>query len=293
MAKKKVSNKLPLRQGRLLEEEKRKIEQLIKFDGYTAIARTLNRSVETVRKYCQRNGLTNDKASQKKNALYKIERSPHFNELRKILTEDELRVAHTTYLDLLKQFGSDVLASEEFQVIDYCIVSCLLNRSLLREKTLNEEMEVQVQIRKMLEEDKARIDTADEVDDEQKDSWYERFDQVEIKIGTIMDELKTVRKDQATYLDRKDKATKSMHGSREQRANELNKANQNWADHILYLQQNPEFRKQRGLEIEKFRLGIREEYIRLASEKHTYADGEEDYPVFNADILEGNPTRGL
>ena len=83
-----------------------------------------------------------------------------------------------------------------------------------------------------------------------------------------------------------------MNASRDQRADEISKMSENWVDYIIYLKSNPDFRKKLGYELEKFRLGVKEEYIRL-SQFHEYEDGEIDHPILNADVVERDNYAGL
>lgn len=271
------------RTGALTDEEKSKIEALVRFEGYTDIALKLNRSPSTIRKYCQRNGITKDKVSVQKRVDEKARRSPHFEELSNILTEREMDLAVKIYTELMKQFGGDILPSEEIQVIDFCIVSALLNRALAREKQLVSLIDDQTKLRAKLEKDRAKITEDD--DDEAMDDWYEKVEQVDIRIASLSDELKEVKKNQLSFLERKDRNTRALNMAREQRADEISKMNENWADFILYVKKNPDFRKKIGYDMEKMRIGIKEEFIRL-SELHEFADGELDYPILNSEVIE-------
>lgn len=268
------------KKGAFSDEEKRMIEQLIKFDTYASIAKKLNREPSAVRKYCQRKGITDDVTSIEKNIEAKTKKSPHFEELSNILTEREMDLAHKIYTELMKQFGGDILASEEIQVIDFCIVSAMLNRALAREKEINKIMRDQLALRDLLEKQKETIEEEDE-----QDEWYDKIEQIDLRIQNLSDELKEVKKNQVAFLDKKRDATKNMNASRDQRAAEISKANENWSDFVYYLKKNPDFRKMLGYEIESMRLGMKEEYIRL-SQVYEYADGELDYPILNSDVIE-------
>lgn len=271
------------KRGMLTDDEKRKIEQLIRFESFTSIAKKLNRNPNTIRKFCQRKGITKDSTSVERKVDNKIRRSPKFEELNNILSPREMDLAVHTYSDIMKQFGGDVLPTEEEQVIDYCIVSAMLSRALAREKQILKDLEGQNKLREELEKEKAKID---DDDDEDKEDWYEKIESVDLRIASLADELKEVRKNQLSFFDSKQKATRSMGADRERRAEQINKLNESWADFVNYFKKNESFRRQCGLEIEKMRLGVKEEYIRLASEPHEYADGELDFPVLNSNIIE-------
>lgn len=273
--------KVVLKKGSLSDQEKRTIEQLIKFDTFVSIGEKLNRNPDTIRKWCQRNGITKDQASVSKQIEEKKKRSPHFEELNNILTDKEMDLAVKIYTELMKQFGGDILASEEIQVIDFCVISALLNRALSREKELLKILEHQTALLDELEKNKPGIDD----EDEDRDNWYDKIDQVSLRIASLSDDLKEAKKNQLSFIDKKEKAQTKMNASRDQRRDELAKMNENWGDHVLYLKSNVAFRTKLGLDLEKNRLGMNEEFIRL-SQLHEYADGVMDYPVLNSKVIE-------
>lgn len=272
-----------LKKGGLSDEEKRQIEALVKYENWSTIAKKLNRDPSTIRKYCQRTGLTKDQSSLQKNIEEKKKKSPYFDEMQNLLTEREMDIASKIYTELMKQFGTDILPSEEYQVVDFCIVSMLLNRALAREKEI---LRLTDQYIRDKEEHEKLRSTITEEDDQQ--DWYEKNDTIDLALAQLSDELKNVKKYQMDLLGRKDGALKSMNATREARQDEISKANESWGDFIYYIKKNPEFRSHLGYEIEKFRLGLKEEFIRLSA-PHTYADGEIEHPILNSDVVLATP----
>jgi len=278
MASKTKSEK-PLKKGGLSDQEKSQIETLVKYENWATIAKKLNRDPSTIRKYCQRQGLTKDHTSIAKNIDEKKKKSPYFDEMQNILTEREMDIASKIYTELMKQFGTDILPSEEYQVVDFCIVSMLLNRALAREKEILRLTDMFLKEKELHEKLRATLTEEDEQQD-----WYEKSDNIDMNLGALSDELKNVKKYQMDLLARKDGALKSMNATREARQDEISKANESWGDFIYYLKKNPDFRSHLGYEIEKFRLGLKEEFIRLST-LHEYADGEFEHPILNADVV--------
>lgn len=276
----KKEKKAPYKNGSLSDQEKRTIEQLIKFETFKTIGDKLNRNPCTIRKWCQRNGVVKDSTSVNRQIEDKKKRSPHFEELANILTDREMDLAVKIYTELMKQFGGDILASEEIQVIDFCVISALLNRALSREKELLKAIDQQNALMEALEKEKESLG-----EDDDKENWYDRIDQVSLRLATLSEEMIQAKKNQLAFIDKKEKAQTKMNASRDQRRDELSKMNENWGDFVVYLKSNPGFRAKLGLDLEKNRLGIKEEFIRL-SQLHEYADGEVDYPVFNSDVVE-------
>ena len=277
-----AKNNQVLKKGALSDEEKRAIEQQIKFDSFSAVAKKLNRNEATVRKWCQRNGITKDRTSENKNLEEKKKRSPHFEELSNILTDREMDLAVKIYTELMRQFGSDILPSEEIQVIDFCIISASLNRALAKEKEIQKILDQQIALRDLLEKEKPSFD---EDDGNLVDDWMDKIEQIDLRISTLTDELKETKKNQLSFFDKKEKAANALGASRKDRAKDIAKSNENWSDFVVYLKTNVDFRTRLGLEIERARLSIKEEFIRL-SQLHEYADGIVDYPVLNSDVVE-------
>lgn len=297
--------------GALTDEEKRIIEQMVPSSTYAKIAASLNRKVDSIRKYCQRNGITKDKASIKKSIQFKAKHSHHFIVLKEQLTEEEFNFAIQVYNSMMDQFGNDILYSEEIQLIEYCVVTCLLNRALSKEKSLNTQIEEQKKTRMELQRKKDEVlnsinngakkkkvggDDEDEDEDEdeedegakydEEDYYLDKIEQVDMRISELQSDLRDTKKDQISFIDRKEKITIAIHGSREQRAKDLINTKQNFSDLIISMKKNASFRKAIGLEIEKMRLGIKEEYIRLTSAPHTFIDNQEDYPILNTEVIE-------
>jgi hypothetical protein len=285
---------MSIKKGRMTDEEKRQIEKLIPYHTYEEVAVKLNRSPNTVRRYCQRSGITRDKVSAEKNLETKIKDSAQFAPLVKQLEPEEIQAVIHIYENMMRQFGSDVTFSEEQQILDYARTSCLLDRALAREHVLSREIDKMNKEVKQLERELEKMKKEgqrDEQFDEKEDMLLEKIDQANVERATAMDELKSVRANQNTFINQKQSLLGNMNSTRKARANELTKANESLADQLAYMQKNPAYRRELGIKMEKNRLGMKEEYIRL-SELHKYADGLEDRPVINAEIIEELKKKG-
>lgn len=292
MSKSKNSNG-PLKKGGLTDEEKRKIESMIDVSTFADIGRALNRNPHTIRKYCQRNALSNDLTSKKKYVDNRAKHNHHLVVMQQQLSKEEYEFAIQVYKGMMDQFGNDVIYSEEVQIIEYCMITCLLNRAFSREMELSSSIKEQKKLR--AEWQKKKDDLAeDKGEDEDEDKEAEKYDledyyldkmeQIDLRIADMQTEYIQVKKDQINFLEKKDAITKALHVSRKDRATELTKVNQNFGDLVLFMKKNEEFRKVVGLEIERMRLGIKEEYIRL-SQLHLFADNVEDYPILNTEVI--------
>ena len=266
--------------GRISDEEGRFIERTLPLSSYKDVALQLNRKPETVRKWAQRNGISTDKISRKKTVIEDIKRDKFFQQLDEMLTEDEIVLSHSIYLEMCQQFGNDIKYSERQEIIDYCIVTCQLNRELRKEKTIDEDM---FKLNKEKAKLKQKKDSKDDEDD-LEDEWLEQIDEIDYAIADMKEERKETKIRQDKLMERKDKLLNSMNASRKNRANQLTDAAKNFVALTEYLQKNPEYRRDLGLQIEKMRLAIHAEWFRL-SEIHKYADGVYDYPVFSSETV--------
>jgi hypothetical protein len=262
--------------------------------SFADIGRALNRNPHTIRKYCQRNALSNDIASKKKYTDNRAKHNHHLVVMQEQLSKTEYEFAVQVYKGMMDQFGNDVIYSEEVQIIEYCMITCLLNRALSREMELSISIKEQKVIRSDWQKKKDDLSTdkkdedVDEDDEAEKydleDYYLDKIEQIDLRIADMQTEYIQVKKDQINFLDRKENITKALHVSRKDRAQEITKVNQNFGDLIMFMKKNEEFRKTIGLEIERMRLGIKEEYLRL-SDLHLFADNIEDYPILNTEVI--------
>ena len=136
--------------------------------------------------------------------------------------------------------------------------------------------------------DKKSGEEVDEDDEAEKydleDYYLDKIEQIDLRIADMQTEYMQVKKDQINFLDRKENITKALNVSRRDRAQEITKVNQNFGDLIMFMKKNEDFRRTIGLEIERMRIGIKEEYLRL-SDLHMFADNIEDYPILNTEVI--------
>jgi len=267
--------------GRISDEEGRFIERTLPLSSYKDVALQLNRKPETVRKWAQRNGISTDKISRKKTVIEDIKRDKFFQQLDEMLTEDEIVLSHSIYLEMCEQFGNDIKYSERQEIIDYCIVTCQLNRELRKEKLIDEEM---FKLNKEKTKLKQKKDSKGDDEDDLEDEWAEQIDEIDYAIADMKEERKETKIRQDKLMERKDKLLNSMNASRKNRANQLTDAAKNFSALTEYLQKNPDYRRDVGLQVEKMKLAVHAEWFRL-SEIHKFADGSYDYPIFSAETV--------
>lgn len=267
--------------GRISDEEARFIERNLPLSSYKDIAIQLQRRPETIRRWAQKNGISVDKISRKKSVLEDIKRDKFFQQLDSMLTEDEIVLSHSIYLEMCEQFGNDIKYSERQEIIDFCIVTCLLNRELKKEKVLEDKIYKSEKEKVAI---KAKKDSIGDDEDDLEEEWLEQIDEVDMLLADLKDERKETKIRQDKLMDRKDKAMKAMDASRTQRSDQLTHSTKNFGALVEYLQKNVDYRRQVGYEMEKMNLGINAEWNRLAT-LYEYADGSFDYPILSSEVV--------
>lgn len=268
--------------GRISDEEARFIERTLPLSSYKDVAIQLNRRPETIRRWAQQNGISVDKVSRKKTVLEDIKRDELFKQLNNILTEDEIVASHKIYLDICDQFGNDIKYTEKQEIIDFCVVSCLLNRELEKDSKL-EILITKAEKQKI--ELKAQKDAKGDDEDDLEDEWMEQIDEVDIMLADLKEDQKAAKIRQDKLMDRKEKCRSAMDASRSSRKDELSHATKNFGALTEYLQKNPDYRRKVGIELEKMKLGVNAEWFRL-SELYKYSDGSYDYPLLSSEVFE-------
>jgi recombinational DNA repair ATPase RecF len=173
----------------------------------------------------------------------------------------------------MHQFKYDVLPTERMQVIEVCRLDILISRALTkineiksRVDSMGREIELERQAGDLDDSDKMRIQQLD--------------------MNRIAAETAHVNysKDYKELLDRRNGLFKEIKGTREQRIKRIEESKETIGTMLAALIDNPQMRRQLGIDLEKFRLATKIEYERL-SEYHTYLDGKVEQPILNSENI--------
>ena len=130
-----------------------------------------------------------------------------------------------------------------------------------------------------------------EQDDERKlDKEEQDFDRIlnlERQVAVLRAAQESLSKDYKDLQTRKNVLLKELKGTREQRIQRLEDSKHSFIGWVKNLTQNPDEVHRIGLEMEKMRLAMEQEEVRLAG-YHKYEDGTVDQPFHNPENVKND-----
>lgn len=236
------------------------------------IATALNRRPAVIADYVYQNlGVTSVQKTDLE-AKYFLRARPFYSHLQTQFTDEELKVLDYHYRKMYAQFKDDVFHTEEMQILDICKLEVLCDRILKSQGESRQKISV-------LEYDISMAKQGD------KNTWDNNFISLcERQIAALQISLKSMSDEYRDFMQRKASALKDIKGTRDQRIKTIEDNKRTWTDFMVLLAEDKDFRKQVGLEIEKYRLSMEEEFNRL-SKDIVYEDGLVDKPLLNAETV--------
>ena len=258
--------------GRLTNDEQKFIHENIYQYNYTELSEKLNKHPESIRKYCVKEGLAHDSSAQQSSLRYELETSPFYQSLKEQFTETELERIKKDWYEIKKQFKDDILYTEEMQILDVVKTSALMDRCLIMVKTAQEQIEaLRDRNRQLRSIDPREISHTETAEIEHNNSTIY---QLMANSTNCNKEYQNLLKEKKTLLDK-------IKGSRDQRIQSIEKRKETFGNLISSYLNKPSLRREIGLFIEKMRVSVDNEVIRL-SELHEYQDGLIDQPLLNS-----------
>jgi len=268
-------NKVENKNGRWSKEDEKFMAENYKLLTIQDIATQLKRNPITVEKYIRErfNGGKDIIVEVKQKDSYDITNSPVWVIIKTQFSQEEQEYFLFLYSQVMHQFKYDVLPTERMQVIEVCRLDILIARALTK---MNE-------IKHRVEEMSKQIDLEKSVGDLEKEDMM-RIQQLDM--NRISSETAHVNysKDYKELLDRRNNLFKEIKGTREQRIKRIEESKETIGTMLAALIDNHQMRRDLGIQLEKFRLGVKIEYERL-SEYHTYLDGKVEQPFLNSDNI--------
>jgi hypothetical protein len=236
------------------------------------IASALNRRTAVIADYVHNNiGVTSVQKVDLE-AKYQLRGRPFYGHLQKQFTDEELKLLDYHYRKMYAQFKDDVFHTEEMQILDICKLEVLCERIL----------KSQGDSRRKIEELEYDISMAKQGD---KSGWDTNFISLnERQISALQISLKSMSDEYRDLMSRKASALKDIKGTRDQRVKNIEDSKKTWTELVSALVEDKDFRKEAGMEIEKYRLAMEEEYNRL-SQEIVYNDGVVDKPLLNSETI--------
>jgi len=259
-----------MKKGRLSKEEIKYVEEHVKTDSHTDIAKHLDRDPESIEKFIKKK--FGKGASAEEIAAFDLENRPYWIEIKNQFTDDELKLFRYHWARIISQFRDDVIPTEELQVVDLIKLELLMNRSLKNNKSNIEQISA---LEALIQTERAR-------DPDQQD--VDMVFNMERQVASLRASQESLNKDYRELQTKKNSMLKEMKATREQRVKRLEDSKQSLIGWIGFLMTNPDITKQYGVEMEKMRLAMIKERGRLG-EYHKYTDGQVDQPFLNSDTI--------
>ncbi len=267
------------KRGRLSKQEENSILRLIDKHDIKYIAKTLDRTPETIQAWIDLNRRPSESSSPEgfKTAIrQELRHSLMWQNLKKEFSKEELEFFEEEYLKMMRQFKDDVLASEENQIFDYVKVCILLSRCLQRQNKTREEADnIRGEVRKI----KEKFPSMDLMDKDVRDlvvNLMNRIAFLETAEQSHINEYTKLSKDKSGLVE-------SLKATRNQRIKEVE--NENRFIDLVKKFQRKEVQEQESRHMEILRIGTEKEYKRLTT-PHKFMDDKVDLPILTADSLD-------
>jgi hypothetical protein len=264
-----------VKKGRISKEEDFFIKANVNTLSIEELAIHLDRNINSVADYVKRKyGIGTTKEEQ---AAYSLKDRPYYYQLTQQFTEEEVDLIQYHWARIVSQFDSDVLPTEELQIIDVVKIEMLMNRAL---ETNRENIEAisraEIEIAGILR----TINTDPDPED------AERVMNLERQIGALRGSQDSINRDYRDLQARKSAMLKDMKATREQRIKRLEDSKESFPSWVATLLQDSNRLREYGVEMEKMRLAMEGERKRLGK-YHKYEDGTIDQPLLNYKTILG------
>lgn len=268
-----------MKKGRITKQESKYILENIEKD-YKIVANELSRDPKSLLSFIKKKVSSGDFPEpswltgniEEEKAKYHLKARPYYNELKDQFTADELKLFEYHWTKIIAQFGEDVIATEEIQVVDLIKLELLMNRSLKSNKANVEQITA---LEALIAEERA-------VDPDQQ-----RGDEIfnmERQVASLRAAQESLNRDYRDLQDKKNKMLKDMKGTREQRIKRFEDKKTSFSGWMAYLAANPEVTQQYGYDLAKMTLAMEAEKERL-SQWHKFQDGEVDQPFLTPETV--------
>lgn len=241
--------------------------------GYQDVARFLNRNPDTVRTYIETIVVPESKGEIIENdPQQSIKKTLLWKELRQQFTTSELEKFMFYWHKITAQFGADILATEEMQVVDYIRLELLGDRVLINQQQ-NLQAISKLEAKILVEKQQTSPDT-------------DKIDNMVDQISMRRNAQESTTKEYKEIFMQKSKLLDQMKATRDARIKHLSSSKENIPDWMKKIMMDAPTRKKMGIYMAKVRLAQVKELERL-TEWHVYQDKNIDIPILTSEIFKG------
>lgn len=256
----------PRKTGRFTLDEQTFIEANVSQLNYKDIALALNRDPVSVRSFIRKIGTPNrhpdGRQIRKQSPLADKEFWPL---LETQFTPPELDMFEYHWKNIFEQFDNDVLPTEELQIIDLIKFEIMMNRNLKEQKDATDSiraLEIKISRTKNKED----------------------LQELERQLLSFKTAQAPLTKSYLEIQEKKSRIFEGLKATRAARIQRIESKKESFSKWIEGLVENSKKRKELGLLLEKFRLAMIDEEIRLAA-YHKYEDSVVDQPLIDATTI--------
>lgn len=263
---------MTIKSGRISASEEEQILALAEKLPYGEIAIQFGRNAETIRKLIEKKlGKKLSIGGRNTDPVYDIKKSMIWKELELQFSEQELKTFLFHWERTISQFKDDVFPTEEMQIVDMIKLDILMNR-LMREQ--RDSM-------KIIDALQAEIDAESKLGE---DADADRIASLSVQIANHRTAKESLSKEYTQYHTRKENMLKDLKATRAERVQHIENSKSTVIGWVTRLLNDSALRKELGIKMEKFRLAVDLEKIRLF-QTHKYMDGELDSPLLTSETL--------
>lgn len=239
---------------------------------YTEIAKKLERDPEAIKRWIEKNLDYKTRLSEKgmpvQHASSSCREKSFWSTLKQQFEEHELDAFEYHWNQIYTQFKKDdILPTEELQIVD------LIKYQIMMDRNLIEQQKILSYIRKLnedIDKEKQLGDNADKGE----------INLLEAQVLAYQSSGNSLSKEYRDMQDKKDKLFNSLKATRADRVKKVESSRESFGAWMAEIVNDSEKRRALGKEIERFRLSMIDEKVRLAA-YHKYEDGNIDQPLLN------------
>ena len=235
------------------------------------IADNIERTVETVRKFIDKENLKARNMTDDEYMLTHLRDRYYYAELGKQFSDGEIIFFEHQWIDYFKQFSEDVTHTEEMQILEVIRTEILINRGM---EDRQEVMENITRLNQLIDDE---MDKPTDMQDTQAIASFQT------QLGALMASKSAYINEHEKLLTKKERLLKDLKGTREQRKRRSEDAKTNFSSWLRQLD-DEEFRKREEESMEINRLAANKALEKLA-DYHTFEDGLVDQPFLNSDTV--------
>jgi len=257
------------KKGKLTKHEKIVIKDNLEDKNFMEIAQLLNRDPFTVRNYIEKDLGVKTSLNTRRPivGMHPVKDREFWPILEKQFTPPELDVFVYHWEKLQSQFEYDVLPTEELQIIDLIKTEIMMNRNLIQQKECEDILRyLKIQLEKADKEERQDLET---------------------KMMPYQQAIPALAREYRELQEQKNRLFKDLKATRSDRIKKIETSKESFISWIEILLDKPTYRKEKGLRLEKFRLSMIDEEVRMMA-YHKYEDGKIDRPIMNEHSVEGD-----